>query len=80
VVPKYKTRRKQVMENVQKIAEEVLEELSKESIQNADNGKMLQGAMQGVRLLFQKLAAAQQEAVVEDEQHSKPGGKAPGKK
>ena len=68
------------MEKMQKLAEGVLEELNKELAQNADNAKMLQGAMQGVRLLFQKLVEEQQEEVKEDGQDSNNSGKAKNKK
>ena len=47
--------------NIQSIAEKVLEDLNNDLLNTQDNVKMLQGAMQGVRLLFQKISESQAE-------------------
>ena len=46
--------------NIEKVASELLEELNKEIGQSKQNAIMLEGAMQGVRLLYQKLGEAAQ--------------------
>ena len=55
--------------NIQETAQKLVDELQQEIDQGQDNIKMLQGAVQGINLFFNRLAEETKKAEEQSEQH-----------